>query len=135
MNHKTVGKQGWTGHLSNHLMSCYKNKFLHAKVVAKAKKNGITLPETVGVRGSNMVQTQLNPSNVSGSSIQRCVAHKYNLIVRDGITMYNDGCIKVETTCHFIFKCQIKSRRRDFENRCREFNLPPRKIPKSVCTR
>ncbi|KAG5572663.1 hypothetical protein H5410_062429 [Solanum commersonii] len=45
--------------------------------------------------------------------------------------IYIDG---FHIRCVAIILLLEMSRRREFENRDREFNLPPRKIPKLVCT-
>ena len=60
LNHKIVGKSGGTGHLSSHLMSCCKNKFLHAKAIAETNKNS-TPPK---IRKTSLVQQGFNLENI-----------------------------------------------------------------------
>lgn len=50
-------------------------------------------------------------------------------------SMYYNGCTQYRTGFHFIFKCQANARCKEFENHCREFNLPLWKVPKLVSTR
>lgn len=77
---------------------------------------------------------RLCPIDVNAFHI-KCVAHIYNLIVKDGIKLFGASCSKIQFACGWIFKSQKMFRIREFERRCTECDLSFRKTPKEVPTR
>ena len=71
MKHETTGTQGGTGRLRTNLRKCNK-EFARLDDIQKANRNEIPMPEnSMGVGGSNMVQSVLNMSNPASRSTHR----------------------------------------------------------------
>ncbi|KAG5581454.1 hypothetical protein H5410_052081 [Solanum commersonii] len=71
MKHVTTGTQGGTGRLRTHLRKCNK-EFNRLDDIERANRNGIPISEnSMGVRGSNMVQSVLNMTNPASRSTHR----------------------------------------------------------------
>ncbi|XP_059294814.1 zinc finger BED domain-containing protein DAYSLEEPER-like [Lycium ferocissimum] len=68
----------------------------------------------------------------------RCACHVFNLVVKDGLDLFEGSLQKIQYACQYVFSAHKQSR----INLCNLFkkyyveqNLPVRKIPKEVCTR
>uniref|UniRef100_A0A3Q7GTL7 hAT-like transposase RNase-H fold domain-containing protein n=1 Tax=Solanum lycopersicum TaxID=4081 RepID=A0A3Q7GTL7_SOLLC len=71
MKHVTTGTQGGTGGLRTHLRKCNK-EFARLDDIERANRNGTPIPEySMGVGGSNIVQSVLNMSNPASQSTHR----------------------------------------------------------------
>uniref|UniRef100_A0A3Q7FH44 HAT C-terminal dimerisation domain-containing protein n=1 Tax=Solanum lycopersicum TaxID=4081 RepID=A0A3Q7FH44_SOLLC len=65
----------------------------------------------------------------------RCAAHILNLVVSDGVKLFENSCDKIDNACFYIFRMNSSSRINKFKELCNAFKLPFRKVPKHVKTR
>jgi len=71
MKHLTTEAHGGTGQLRTHLRKCNK-EFARIDDMERANRKGISIPEnSIGVEGSNMIQSVLNMTNPAGPRTHR----------------------------------------------------------------
>ncbi|KAL3370645.1 hypothetical protein AABB24_007614 [Solanum stoloniferum] len=82
----------------------------------------------------NMLEPRLCPISKYAFHV-RCAAHILNLVVSDGVKLFENSCDKVDNACFYIFHMNSSSRINQFKELCNACKLPFRKVPKHVKTR
>ena len=82
----------------------------------------------------NMLEPRLCPISKYAFHV-RCAAHILNLVVSDGVKLFENSCDKVDNACFYIFHMNSSSRINQFKELCNAFKLTFRKVPKHVKTR
>ena len=82
----------------------------------------------------NLLEPRLCPISKYAFHV-RCAAHILNLVVSDGVKLFENSCDKIDNACFYIFYMNSSGRINQFKELCNAFKLPFRKVPKHVKTR
>ena len=82
----------------------------------------------------NMLEPRLCPISKYAFHV-RCAAHILNLVVSDGVKLFENSCDKVDNACFYIFHMNSSSRINQFKELCNAFKLPFRKVLNHIKTR
>ena len=103
--------------------------FLSDKVISITLVNA-----SANLNAISHLQTRICPISEYAFHV-KCAAHILNLVVKDGIQLFDNTCDKVENAVFWIFHMHNSSRIRQYKEFCRSCQLPYKKIPKQVKTR